>query len=71
MQSNRIKNIILNNLKDKDVGIGILHCISEPEQVENLQNDIKKLLCDYHDYLVEYLNVELYSVWVDEFLKTK
>jgi len=69
MQSNRIKDIILKNLKDKDVGVGIIHCISEPEQIENLQNDIKTLLHDYHNYLVEYLNVDLYSVWVDEFIK--
>lgn len=40
MTKENLIKIIGRNFKPKDVGIGVLNCISEKEQVENLANEL-------------------------------
>lgn len=44
MTKENLIKIIGNNFKPKDVGIGVLNCISEKEQVENLANELLKAI---------------------------
>ena len=54
----KIVNLINSKFKGKDVGIGILDCISEKEDVEELADDIVKLF-SIPDVVKRYTQEEL------------
>jgi len=39
---NEIKNLITNRFEDKDIGVGVISCISEEHQINKLSNDFKE-----------------------------
>lgn len=44
MEKNKIEEIILSEFKNKDVGVGLLYCISEDEQVKNLVDKLHEAI---------------------------
>ena len=76
-----VRKTIHKHFKDKDVGVGLLYCISENKQIEDLTEDLVKLfsipivsnqrelLIAYHKHLADEISFDADEIWVDDFIK--
>jgi len=44
MNKDELINIIAKHMANKDVGVGLLYCLSEPEQINSLADELVKKL---------------------------
>ena len=63
MDKNEVKDFIYKHFKDKDVGIGILHCIHDDKTVDELAENLVNL------FSIPYVRLSLFNDVYDKFVE--